>query len=134
MVDFQFLPLNLQDLKLESQLKPSPDLLSPSSLLHAGVAVTTTTSTPTLPLLARSAASPYRPPRIWLLGCLVLLTHFVIVTYDLFSACSTVICWPLLAVRVQALGPRDVESLKTFVLEEAEKAATKAQLESEKEL
>ncbi|KAI7991412.1 Protein disulfide-isomerase 5-1 [Camellia lanceoleosa] len=31
-------------------------------------------------------------------------------------------------------GPRDVESLKTFVLEEAEKAATKAQLESEKEL
>ncbi|XP_057479456.1 protein disulfide-isomerase 5-1-like [Actinidia eriantha] len=31
-------------------------------------------------------------------------------------------------------GPRDVESLKTFVLEEAEKAATSAQLENEKEL
>ncbi|BBH04926.1 PDI-like 5-1 [Prunus dulcis] len=31
-------------------------------------------------------------------------------------------------------GPRDVESLKTFVLEEAEKAATKSQLDSDKEL
>ncbi|ESR37874.1 hypothetical protein CICLE_v10029486mg [Citrus x clementina] len=31
-------------------------------------------------------------------------------------------------------GPRDVESLKTFVLEEAEKAATKAQLGGDKEL
>ncbi|XP_059626748.1 protein disulfide-isomerase 5-1 [Cornus florida] len=31
-------------------------------------------------------------------------------------------------------GPRDVESLKTFVLEEAEKAAEKAQLDSEKDL
>ncbi|CAI9761507.1 unnamed protein product [Fraxinus pennsylvanica] len=31
-------------------------------------------------------------------------------------------------------GPKDVESLKTFVLEEAEKAATKAQLENDGEL
>ncbi|KAM1654085.1 hypothetical protein ACFX2K_006523 [Malus domestica] len=31
-------------------------------------------------------------------------------------------------------GPRDVDSLKKFVLEEAEKAATKAQLDSDKEL
>ncbi|XP_040995459.1 protein disulfide isomerase-like 5-1 [Juglans microcarpa x Juglans regia] len=31
-------------------------------------------------------------------------------------------------------GPRNVESLKTFVLEEAEKAATKAQFGSDKEL
>ncbi|KAK6926832.1 Thioredoxin domain [Dillenia turbinata] len=31
-------------------------------------------------------------------------------------------------------GPRDVESLKAFVLEEAEKAATKAQLDDDKEL
>ncbi|PQM33256.1 protein disulfide-isomerase 5-1 [Prunus yedoensis var. nudiflora] len=31
-------------------------------------------------------------------------------------------------------GPRDVESLKAFVLEEAEKAATKSQLDSDKEL
>ncbi|CAL0321924.1 unnamed protein product [Lupinus luteus] len=31
-------------------------------------------------------------------------------------------------------GKRDVESLKTFVLEEAEKAAAKAQLDSDKEL
>ncbi|KAL6341533.1 hypothetical protein AAG906_032653 [Vitis piasezkii] len=31
-------------------------------------------------------------------------------------------------------GPRNVESLKTFVLEEAEKAAMKAELENEKDL
>ncbi|XWS52705.1 hypothetical protein CRYUN_Cryun11dG0093700 [Craigia yunnanensis] len=31
-------------------------------------------------------------------------------------------------------GPRDVESLKTFALEETEKAAEKAQLDSDKEL
>ncbi|KAL8089815.1 hypothetical protein AgCh_039329 [Apium graveolens] len=31
-------------------------------------------------------------------------------------------------------GPRDVQALKTFVLEETEKAATKAQLEEDKEL
>ncbi|KAL3530605.1 hypothetical protein ACH5RR_009927 [Cinchona calisaya] len=31
-------------------------------------------------------------------------------------------------------GPRDVESLKIFALEETEKAATKAQLDSDKEL
>lgn len=31
-------------------------------------------------------------------------------------------------------GPRNIESLKTFVLEEAEKAAAKAQLDDEKEL
>ncbi|OVA09906.1 Thioredoxin-like fold [Macleaya cordata] len=31
-------------------------------------------------------------------------------------------------------GPRDVESLQAFVLDEAEKAAAKAQLESDKEL
>lgn len=31
-------------------------------------------------------------------------------------------------------GPRNVESLKTFVLEEAEKAAIKAELQSEKDL
>lgn len=31
-------------------------------------------------------------------------------------------------------GTRDVESLKTFVLDEAEKAAAKAQLDSDKEL
>ncbi|XP_043702126.1 protein disulfide isomerase-like 5-1 [Telopea speciosissima] len=31
-------------------------------------------------------------------------------------------------------GPRDVESLKTFVLEEAEKAAAKAQLDNDEEL
>ncbi|KAK6936005.1 Thioredoxin domain [Dillenia turbinata] len=31
-------------------------------------------------------------------------------------------------------GPRDVESLKAFVLEEAEKAATEAQLDDDKEL
>ncbi|XP_028118354.1 protein disulfide-isomerase 5-1-like [Camellia sinensis] len=35
---------------------------------------------------------------------------------------------------VKYQGPRDVESLKIFVLEEVEKAATEAQLESEKEL
>ncbi|XP_012064862.1 protein disulfide-isomerase 5-1 [Jatropha curcas] len=31
-------------------------------------------------------------------------------------------------------GPRDVESLKSFVLEEAEKAATKAQIDSDRDL
>lgn len=31
-------------------------------------------------------------------------------------------------------GPRDVESLKTFVLEEAEKAAMKAEVDGDKEL
>ena len=31
-------------------------------------------------------------------------------------------------------GPRDVELLKSFALEEAEKAAEKAQLDSDKEL
>ncbi|KAF8403057.1 hypothetical protein HHK36_011151 [Tetracentron sinense] len=31
-------------------------------------------------------------------------------------------------------GPRDVESLKAFVLNEAEKAATKAQIDSDREL
>lgn len=32
------------------------------------------------------------------------------------------------------IGPRNVESLKTFVLEEAEKAAAKAQLDDVKDL
>lgn len=32
------------------------------------------------------------------------------------------------------IGARNIESLKTFVLEEAEKAAAKAQLDDEKEL
>lgn len=41
--------------------------------------------------------------------------------------------FPLHILRKQS-GPRDVESLKTFVLEEAEKAATKAQLDGDKEL
>lgn len=31
-------------------------------------------------------------------------------------------------------GPRDIESVKTFVLEEAEKAAAKAHLDADKEL
>ncbi|KAG5566773.1 hypothetical protein RHGRI_002343 [Rhododendron griersonianum] len=36
--------------------------------------------------------------------------------------------------RTRSRGTRDVESLRTFVLEEAEKAATNSQLENEKEL
>lgn len=52
------------------------------------------------------------------------VTSFSVLVLNYFPSCMS--CkWP---------GPRVVESMKIFALEEAEKAAEKAQLESDKEL